>query len=341
VSEQVHNEISTLVTGTQNVIVMIGNPTTTSGTFYEAFKRPDIWKCIRISCLEHPNVMGGKEIFLGAVTQEWIDERRAMWGENHPFWFSRVLGEFPRISNKGVIPLGWIERAQNEESRIKSLREAESARIPRIAGLDVARYGENECVLTIRRGDAVEQIIAWHHKALTETAGMALRFIKELDIKLMIVDASGIGAGVVDMMYEQSAPILAYNGGHRAFTPASYSNRRTEMWWHIRTRLEHQRLWLPPEHSCGKLVGDLVAPEYEINASGRLKVQTKEQLLDSGKKSPDYADSLVLCFAVDEDPEAFLQESAGGSGVDPWVRREQEIEEHGEESPFSQLPWGM
>lgn len=301
VNEQVHTEISTLATDPSNCVVMIGNPTAMSGTFYEAFKKPNVWKSFRISCLDHPNVQTGEQLIPGAVSRYWVEGRRQAWSENHPFWFSRVLGEFPKISVKGVIPLGWVERAQNEEKRLQALEEAIKERLPRIAGLDVARYGDNQCVLTLRRGDAIEWQECWHHTSLMETTGRSMKAIQDYGIKSLIVDAAGLGAGVVDRLIELRAPVFAYNGGHRAFTPGSFSNRRTEMWWGTRTRLERQRLWLP--QGCEDLTADLVAPEYEIISSGRIKIETKETLLERGIKSPDFADSLILCFALDEDPE--------------------------------------
>ena len=330
VAEQVHLEISTLAVGEKNCILMIGNPTTTSGTFYEAFKHPDHWKCMRISCMDHPNVLQDKEVVPGAVTRGWIEEKKAQWGEAHPFWYSRVLGEFPKISNRGVIPLGWLERAQDEIKRKEALSEAESLKIPRVGGLDVARYGENQCVLTIRRGDAIERQEEWGNLSLMETVGRAVIAMEEYDLKALVIDAAGVGAGVYDRLVELRKNVYGYNGGHRAFTPGSFTNRRTEMWWAIRTRLEKQRLWLPP--NTEKLVGELVTPEYEINSSGRIKVQTKEDLLKDGKKSPDRADSLILCFAMDENPEAELEPKKGW-GQDP-MSYELIVGEDGDEGQF-------
>lgn len=302
VPEQVHLEIGNCATGKENHIVLIGNPTSTSGTFYESHNKRGVWKRLHISCLEHPNIVHGREIIPGAVTVEWVEEKRLEWGENHPFWYSRVLGEFPKISNKGVIPLGWVEAAQNEAKRLEVLEDAKSKRIPRVGGLDVARYGENNTVLFVRRGDAIEHAESWSGKSLMETVALAMKAIKDWELKTLVVDASGIGAGVVDRMLELRAPVFAYNGGHRAFTPDSFSNRRSELWWGLRTRFEKQRIWLPP--GLDKLVGDLIAPEYGLMPSGRIQVESKEKLLDRGVKSPDWADALVQCYAMDEDPLA-------------------------------------
>lgn len=340
VSEQVHLEISTLATGAENCIVLIGNPTELSGTFYEAFKHPEIWYTIHINCFDHPNVKAGKEIIKGAVTKEWVEEQKAKWGTKHPFWDSRILGEFPQISSRGVIPLAWAERACNDPKRLAYLKEYESSKtefMPRIGGLDVARYGENRCVLTIRRGDCVESIESWGHTSLMDTTGRAVRAIHDRGLKTLVVDASGIGAGVVDRLLELDEPVQAYNGGHRAFTPGNFANRRSEMWWHLRSRLEHERLLLPDKRDCEQLVADLVVPQYEIKSSGRIAIDTKESLLEQGKKSPDFADSLVLCFALDEDPEAFLVEPKGPN-QDPWEPLPTADEQA---APYDTLPMGF
>ena len=306
VEEPVHLEISTLVTDPENCLAMIGNPTNTSGTFYEAFRNPDVWTCLTASCFEHPNVLQGKTIIPGAVSRGWIDDRRRTWGEDHPFWYARVLGEFPELSDRALISLRHVERACNKEAWLHSLAEAQKLRYPRVAGLDVARYGQSKTVLTVRRHNTIEEQIDWSHRTLTETCGLVMQHIREKDLALVMVDASGIGAGVVDRLLELGAPVQAYNGGHRAFTPGSFSNRRTEMWWYLRMRFERGLIYLPP-NVADQLIRDLVAPEYTISSSGRIKMQTKEDMLLKGIKSPDWGDSLVLAYAMDENPEEELR----------------------------------
>jgi hypothetical protein len=334
VPELIHLEISTLATGDENCILMIGNPTSTSGTFYESHKKHSDWRKFHISCLDHPNVVKGREIIKGAVTRGWVAKRRKEWGEQHPFWFSRVLGEFPMISTRGVIPLAWVERQTNEEKRLEALEKALEERMPIIAGLDVARYGENKSVLTLRRGDAIMEIRSWHHKSLMETTGLAKKAMEEDGISLLIVDASGIGAGVVDRLLEQNMEVYAYNGGHRAFSPKTFTNRRSEMWWLLRERFEKGLIWLPDTKT--PLLSDLIAPQYEIASSGRLKVETKELLLKRGVPSPDFADSLSLCFAADEDPFVLPPEQPGPN---------QDItafeQDHGTVDDFPSLPIGF
>lgn len=335
VDELIHIEASTLATGDENCIFLIGNPTTTSGTFYEAFHKRGPWKLIHISCFDHPNVVGNKEIVKGAVTRTWVEEQRTKYGENSPFWFARVLGDFPKISNRGVIPLAWVERAQNNIKWKEALASAEDERIPLVAGLDVARYGDNRTVMVLRRGDAIVEILAWSGKNLMETVNVVSGIIKSRSIQLTVVDASGIGAGVLDRLLEMGQPVMGYNGGHRAFTPSTFTNRRTEMWWALRQRFEKERIWLTKDVP-DELQSDLIAPQYAINPSGKIQLETKEQLLDRGIPSPDYADALVMCFAMDEDPLE-LDQPLQDYGKDP----NEVFIEIKDDAQFSQLPYGF
>src|SRR6185312_2888777 len=47
----------------------------------------------------------------GRVSREWAEQRKRQWGEDSAVYQNRVLGEFASSEEDGVIPLGWIERA--------------------------------------------------------------------------------------------------------------------------------------------------------------------------------------------------------------------------------------
>ena len=337
VAEQTMLEIDTCASAEGNAVVLIGNPTSTSGTFYNAFgKNRASWHTFKISCLDHPNVKAKKELIAGAVEWRWVEGKRKSWGETHPFWYSRVLGDFPAMSTRGVVPLMWAERACNDERRQKALDAALLSRERKIAGLDVARYGDNLCVFMTRRGDAVESIQSWGHTTLTETAGRTLKLCADLSVDTLVVDAAGLGAGVYDILADAGLRVLGYNGGHPALNRGAFSNRRCELWWHLRQRFEKERLWLPEKvPETEKLLADLVAPEYELTMAGRIKVETKEKLLERGVPSPDFADSLTLCFASDPNPEEALQEEPE-FGRDP-ILQEELLPPGGEEEGFEEF----
>ena len=67
------------------------------------------------------------------VSPEWVEERKLRWRVTSPIYQSKVLGEFPDVSDDTLIQPKWIEAAQK--------RSMERTRRPIIAA-DIARVGE-------------------------------------------------------------------------------------------------------------------------------------------------------------------------------------------------------
>lgn len=77
--------------------VVLGKPTKTTGAFRslclgETYPR---FRCLAVSSEESPNVKAGRIVVSGLATAEWVDEKRAEWGEDSELFRTRVLGEFP------------------------------------------------------------------------------------------------------------------------------------------------------------------------------------------------------------------------------------------------------
>ncbi len=124
-------------------ILLISNPTQTSGTFYEAFTtKRHLWHTIHISSETTPNVTEGRTIIPGLATRAWVEEKKADWGEESPLFQVRVRGNFPDQAENSVIGLGLIEAAR---ARYDNAPAALSGRFD--LGVDVARYGDDTTVL--------------------------------------------------------------------------------------------------------------------------------------------------------------------------------------------------
>jgi hypothetical protein len=93
------------------------------------------------------------------VSPGWVEERKVRWGVTRPIYQSKVLGEFPDISDDTLILPKWIQAAQK--------RTLERTRRPIIAA-DIARFGEDETVI-MRREAGWIRVYRAHHKADTMT----------------------------------------------------------------------------------------------------------------------------------------------------------------------------
>jgi hypothetical protein len=77
------------------------------------------------------------------LSPEWVEERKVRWGVTSAIYQSKVLGEFPDISDDPPILPKWIEAAQK--------RKLERTRRPIIAA-DVARFGDETVIMRREAG---------------------------------------------------------------------------------------------------------------------------------------------------------------------------------------------
>ncbi len=88
-----------------------------------------------------------------------------------------------------LIPYSLIRDAVNREMPAAGVK---------VAGVDVARYGDNQTVFLIRQGNKVLDIVAWSHMDTTFSAGRVADLIREWKPIITNIDSIGGGAGVFD-----------------------------------------------------------------------------------------------------------------------------------------------
>ena len=69
---------------------------------------------------------------------------------------------------------------------------------------------------------------------------------------------------------------------------------RAELWFAIKDYLTQRDCRLPVDDD---LVAELAAPMYKYTSTGKIKIESKEEMRKRGIKSPDKADALALTMA--------------------------------------------
>lgn len=281
--DDIYDAIMGLMASGNSRVLMIGNPLRPSGPFYNSFKS-SLWKRIHISSLESPNVKAGKEVIPGLATARWVKERAEEWGVDSGTYKARVLGEFPEDETDALIKMIWVEAALEREPIPEG---------PFIAGADIARFGDDETVVIILRGDAIIKMIATKNKDTMQTVGLLVGILKKYDIKRMNVDVIGIGAGVVDRLHELGyTQVFGINVGEKADDTEHFANLRAEAWWRVRE-------WIK-EVGCimkdSKLEADLTTPRVKYTSTFKRAVERKEEIKKRLGRSPDYGDALMLAL---------------------------------------------
>jgi len=283
-------------------ILLLGNPTISSGPFFDAFHRNrSSWKTFTISAFDTPNLDGvsipqllamseaelDDNAFPFLCTRRWVRDRYRDWfndsPEQSPLWQSRVLGQFPMQSEYALFWLSWIEAAAR-------VREGEKEAV--YAGVDVAGPGKDEtCAYVISNGAVLE----WKAWSQPDPRGEVVAFLSQWRDRLKVtrVDSTGIGFHFVTHLRDQGFTVVAVNNGESADDPARFQNRKAQMYWALREQMQ-----------AGKISGltdpvvqeQLAGIRYEIDGAGRTVIESKESARRRGVRSPDRAEALILAL---------------------------------------------
>jgi hypothetical protein len=289
VHEDIYEASEGFLTSPGARVLLIGNPTQTSGTFYRAFHSDrDLYNTIHISAFDTPNMTGEVVPQAAAnslVSPTWVEDRRIQWGDDSPLYSVRVLGDFPTESDDQVIGLAAIDGARS--------REVEPG-LPLVIACDVARYGSDETVIVVREGERVRIAKSYTSRSLMETAGHILDVAREYNAPGMrvVIDDAGLGGGVTDRLREVGLKVEAFNGASSANDKRLYPNRRSEAWFAFAEQIGGVDL-----DTDEQLAADLVAPKYALDSSGRRVVEQKDKTKKRLGRSPDRADAVLMAFA--------------------------------------------
>jgi len=209
----------------------------------------------------------------------------------------------------------------------KYVRAAIDLDLPRseriVAGGDVAAGGKNKSTFVARAGPVVLQVKQWPEANTTITAHNFAQACRDCGAAIFCYDAIGVGSGVrstfelMDALPFQPVAILSGESPTQTKWPDGrtsqerFLNLRAELWWLARTRFEktyEYSLWLSGkdgghEHPLDELISiprgetelitQLSLPLALTTQTGKIKIESKQDMAKRGIKSPDLADAFV------------------------------------------------
>jgi hypothetical protein len=243
----------------------------------------------------------------GRLSESWAAQRARQWGEPSAIYQNRVLGEFAASDEESVIPLGWVEAAVE---RFRALEEAGVSPGPLThVGVDVARSGADKTVLALRCGDRITELRRFSLSDTMETVGyvkgaLSTASIHPKESAVGIIDLIGVGAGVYDRLREQGENVVPFNAAAKSDRKdrsgeLGMLNMRSAAWWGLREALDPAfgpTIALPPDDS---LIGDLTAPHYSVTSTGRIQIESKDDIRKRLGRSTDSGDAVVQAFALE------------------------------------------
>lgn len=279
-----------LSSGIETKILMAGNPTHRSGPLYRAVTTErHLWYVKEITG-DPDDPKRAKRI-----DPNWARAQIEKYGADNPWVLVNVFGKFPPSSENTLVSPHDVEVAQRRNPPPDSYADA-----PVILGIDVARYGMDRTVFTVREGPICYEQEVRRGWDTMQTVGYAVHLINKHRPDAVFVDEVGVGAAVVDRLRELGYPVIGVNASH-ASPDERYYNLRAYMWAKMAEWVKTVGC-LPTE--ARDLARELTSVPYEFASNGKMKIKSKEDLKKDGVPSPDLADSLALTFAYPVAPKA-------------------------------------
>lgn len=300
VADPIMEAILGTLSGANNKLLMCGNPTRTSGTFFDAFNADRaIYKCHTVSSEDSPR-----------TNKENIESLIRKYGEDSNVVRVRVRGLFPKQEDDVFIMLSMIEHCIMKDA-------PEDVPIKRIAfGVDVARYGSDETIIAKNVGGNITLPVMFRGQSLMTTVGKIVQqyrlAIKEYPAyrgKIYVnIDDCGLGGGVTDRLEEVKqeeklsrmviVPVNAAGkvpdnviNDRKEKANDIYDNMTTYLWGTVKDKLISEEITLPNDN---ELVAQLSCRKYRLTSRGKMQLESKEEMKKRSIDSPDRADAVAL-----------------------------------------------
>lgn len=311
VDQAIHDGIDGILASGHARLLQIGNPLDRNTPFGQSFRQPSVRK-FRLGAFESPNfttfgitladirsgewqkkIDGQPLPFPQLVSPAWVRGKLEKWGEKSPSFTARVLGRFPDSSVDALFPGELIRLAQ---ALILTPRET----TPRIIGVDVARYGDDETVFMLRHGGRARCIyrsLDTKPNPMT-TAGRVIFAAREHGASKIYVDATGVGGPLVDRLRELDLPGIQVEGVNFGAAPLDkerFADVRAECFWNVRERMTQGELDIDGEDQ--DLEAELSVLKTAFTSGGKIRIESKDAMRKRGIPSPNIADALAVSFA--------------------------------------------
>ena len=264
-----------------------GNPTELSGPFFDRCKGKLSGRYIVREIDSRDVAITNKKLFA-----EWIED----YGIDSDFVKVRVLGQFPNMGSLQYIPLNIVEDAMSK-------RLVEDITAPIVIGVDVARFGDDDSVIFIRKG---RDCRSWKYKRFSgadtvQLTGHVIQVVRDFaalnqPVSAVFVDGTGVGGGVVDNLNTLGYDVIEVNFGASPIDKIAYKRKGDECWGRAKKAMEKGQVCLPND---SKLKDELTQRQFGYTPSLQVQLESKTDMKARGLKSPDLADAYVLTHTQD------------------------------------------
>jgi hypothetical protein len=297
-------------------------------------------KAFRVSAYDHPNVVLGKELIAGAVTDTSIRDRKLLYASQQKLFDAMVRGICAEQSKDALFDSEWFDAiVENPNTDLTGsklgLRHTLSEIAERAAGVDVAASdgGDKGCVamgephtLTYLKEFTCSNASHLAYNLVYKPEQIISKGYNNYDIKNIFsediepenvgVDSVGVGVSTIETFLDMGYDVISLSGGQWIdCIPKDdlnkplwrFKNLRSQMYWELREDMRLKRVSLHiPLDIAKQLRKELLAIDIISSKTGQggnsIAIEGKDSIKKKLKKSPNLADAVCYWNWVRKNP---------------------------------------
>jgi len=268
--------------------------------------------CVHLDGLKSPNVLAGRTLYPGMLSQSDIDNTADIYGIDSPqFWQMRRGYWTPEGIQKTILTMPMIVKGRAKEKAVFDVDFLQGA------SLDPAFEGGDRCVLRFGKcgNEHGKKVVSLGEKIFIQTKNTAddpthyqiVRQVRQaceergVPPQFFALDSTGEGGGLASIFQrEWSREILCVEfGGRPSKHPVSQTNPKradqeydrkiTELWYFFRLLVQNEQIrGLDDDTSV-----EFCRRFWEMKGP-YISIETKAKMKERTRKSPDLADNAVI-----------------------------------------------
>lgn len=310
-------------TGKDAHVVLAGNTTTHEGALYDAaVKHRANWHVTEITADPDDPKRTPR------IPIEFAREQIAEYGRDNPWIMVNFLAKFPKQGLNTLISADEVIAAQR-----RNYHPDMYAGFPKIMGIDVAQYGDDESVIFKRQGKIAYPPLRMRDLSPLQGGPHVARIANEWGADSIQIDCSGGWGGAWhEYLVNSQYSALGVQFGGKPSKEGRFANKRAEMYWDLCAWIKDGG-HVPP--TCPELVSGLSSMTYSYK-NGVMLLEDKKQIKARLGRSPDLEDALACTFAYPVAPRAEALPGSGASILANLVGAAQHVHEYDPYEKFAE-----
>ena len=289
-----------------------GNPDDPDTEFGKIFRElGHLWNLITVSAYDTPNFTTEaaelrakykndpekaayvEQMLKGLPQPDTVEEQKDMWGEVSPRFTSKVLAEFPLVSEDSLFTPAEISTG------LSCVIEVDRENDFKVLAVDPARFGGDEAAIVLNINGKLEVVASYKTMDLMELAARVHKHALDLGVDQVRVDSVGLGGGVQDRLVQLTIaagrPYAVIEMVASSSPPDRTLHRNARAYWYdsLKHKVRSGNIDLPEE---AQLLNEMSRVRYSY-PNGIMQIEGKEEMRKRGVKSPNILDAAVMAVA--------------------------------------------